>query len=56
MQSGLGPVLLGHRDQLGCLQALAGAFADDGGGGILVAISGGGRDRQPQAVPAGLGR
>jgi hypothetical protein len=38
-------VLLGHRDQLGRIKALAGAFADDGGGGVLVGVAGGGRDR-----------
>ena len=42
--------MLGHRDQLGHVQALAGAFADDGGGGVLVAVAGGGGDRQPQPM------
>jgi hypothetical protein len=46
-------VLLGYRDQLGHLQTLADALADDGGDGVLVAALGRGRDRQPQAVPAG---
>jgi len=52
----LGPVGLGHRNQLGLIQALAGAFADDGGGGVLVAVAGGSRDRQPQPMPAGQRR
>jgi hypothetical protein len=48
-------VVFGHRDQLDRIQAVAGAFADQGGGGALVAVPGGGRDRQPQPIPTGQG-
>jgi hypothetical protein len=49
MQAGLGPVGLGHRDQLGHVQAVPGAFAHEGGG-VLVAVTGGRGHGQPEAM------
>ena len=49
MQAGLGPVGLGHRDQLGYVQAVPGAFAHEGGG-VLVAVAGGRSHGQPQPM------
>ena len=51
VQAGLGPVGLGHRDQLGHLQAVGGGLADQGGGGVLVAVAGGRGHGQPQPMP-----
>ena len=49
MQARLGPVGLGHRHQLGHLDAVTRAFADQGGP-VLVAVAGGGSHRQPQPM------
>jgi hypothetical protein len=45
--------MFGRRNQLGRIMALAGAFADDGGRGVLVAVVGRGHDRQPEPMTAG---
>jgi hypothetical protein len=49
-QPGSGPVPLGHRDQLAGVQTAAGGLADQRGGGLGVAVAGGGGHRQPQPV------
>jgi hypothetical protein len=41
-------VTLSHRDQLGGVQATSLGLTDQRGGGVLVAVAGGGGDRQPQ--------
>ena len=49
-QAGLGPVGLGHRHQLGHVQAVGGGLADQGGGGVLVAVAGGRGHGQAQPM------
>ena len=39
VEAGLGPVGLGHRDQLGDLEAVGGGVADQGGGDLMVAVA-----------------
>jgi hypothetical protein len=42
---------LGRRHQLSDVDTVVGAFADQGGGGVLVAVARGGGHGQPQAMP-----
>jgi hypothetical protein len=51
VEAGLGPVGLGHRNQLGDVDAVGGGLADQGGGGLLVAVAGGRDHGQPQPMP-----
>jgi hypothetical protein len=51
VEAGLGPVGLGHRDQLGHVQAVGGAFTDQTGRGVLVAVAGSRSYREAQPMP-----
>jgi hypothetical protein len=42
---------LGRRHQLSYANTVAGAFADQSGGGVLVAVAGGCGHGQPQSMP-----